>query len=322
MQPAQELQTILRLSGWTQTETAHRLGVSFVTFNRWIHGKALPRRKARARIDALYRECTGLTEIPEDALAAKKAILKTKAGARGDVLAHILSHPDIRDQFTLVLTHTSNSIEGATLTEAETAVVLFQNATLPDRTLVEHLEAKNHQVALLALFSHLAEGKPVSESQILKLHGMLMNGITPDAGSYRRHGVRIVGADVPIANHLKVPILMVQLVRDIQGRPADVIAHVASVHARFEQIHPFSDGNGRIGRLLMHAMLLRSNLPPAVIRSERKRSYYSALHRAQQQQHDSSLLEDFLCDAVLEGWAILQRRDVALSPRNASRKAG
>jgi Fic family protein len=190
-----------------------------------------------------------------------------------------------------------------------------------NRTLSEQLEAKNHQVALLALLSHLGEGKGIDEAMIQRLHGMLMNGITPDAGSYRRHGVRIVGANIPTANHLSVPTQMERLVRDLRPGPSDVIAHAALTHARFEQIHPFSDGNGRIGRLLMHAMLLRSNLPPAVIRPERKRSYYSALHRTQQ-QHDSSLLEDFLCDAVLEGWAILQRRDVALSPRNASRNAG
>jgi Fic family protein len=306
MKLPQELSIILKLSSWSQTETARRLGVSFVTFNRWIHGKALPRRKAQVRIHALYRECTGLTEIPAEALAAKKAILRAKAGKTKGVLTHILAHPDLRDQFTLVLTHTSNSIEGSTLTEAETAVVLFQNAVLPDRTLVEQLEAKNHQVALLALFSHLAEGKPVSEVLILKLHGMLMNGITPDAGTYRRHGVRIVGANIPTANHLKVPLLMAQLVRAVQARAADVIAHAASVHARFEQIHPFSDGNGRLGRLLMHTMLLRANFPPAVIRPVRKRFYYAALHKAQA-QGDDSLLQDFLCDAVFDGWAMLER---------------
>jgi Fic family protein len=306
MKLSQELRIILQLTGWSQTETAQRLDVSFVTLNRWINGKATPRRKTEARIHALYRACTGLTEIPEEALAAKKAILRAKAGKRKGVLTHILSHPDIRDQFTLVLTHTSNSIEGSTLTEAETAVLLFQNATLPDRTLVEQLEAKNHQVALLALFTHLAEGKAMSEALILNLHGMLMNGITPDAGSYRRHGVRIVGANIPTANHLKVPVLMAQLVREIQDSPADVVTHAASVHARFEQIHPFSDGNGRIGRLLMHSMLLRSNFPPAVIRPERKRFYYASLHKAQE-QGDSSPLQDFLCDGVLEGWAILEQ---------------
>ena len=303
----QKLRTIQRLSGLSQTELARRLDVSFVAFNRWITGKAVPRKKAQERIDALYRECTGLTVIPEEALSAKKAIVMEKAKKTKQVLKTILEHPDIRDQFVLVLTYTSNSIEGSTLTEAETAAVLFRNVALPEKTLTEQLEAKNHQAALLYLFGYLSEKKPLNEELILKLHGMLMNSIRQDAGVYRRHGVRIVGADLPTANHLKVPVLMKELATELRRSSKDIIQRVAAVHARFEQIHPFSDGNGRVGRLLMHAMLLQKNLPPVVIRPEKKRFYYSSLHTAQR-RGDSSLLQDFLCDGVLEGWDIMQRR--------------
>jgi len=90
-------------------------------------------------------------------------------------------------------------------------------------------------------------------------------------------------------------------------RPKDVIRHVAASHARFEQIHPFLDGNGRIGRLLMHAMFLQNNLPPVVVRPETKRLYYSSLSTAQK-KGDTTPLQDFLCDGVLEGWDILERR--------------
>ncbi len=302
----QKLQTIQRLSGLSQTSLAQRLAVSFVAFNRWITGKAVPRKKAQERIDQLYREYTGLTVIPEEELTAKKAIVMGKARKTKHVLKTILEHPDIRDQFVLVLTYTSNSIEGSTLTQEETAAILFQNAALPDKTLTEQLEAKNHQTALLTLFEHLSAKKPVDEGLILKLHGMLMNGIRHDAGSYRRHGVRIVGADLPTANYLKVPTLMEELVAHLH-RSTDIIEHVASIHARFEQIHPFSDGNGRIGRLLMHAMLLQKNVPPVVIRPEKKRLYYSYLNTAQR-KNDATLLQDFLCDGMMEGWNIVERR--------------
>lgn len=307
MTASQQLITILRLSGQTQTELALELGVSFVTMNRWINGKAIPRKKAQAHIEALYRECTGLKVIPAEVLKGKKAVLLVKARHTKNVLKRILESPDIRDRFALLLTYTSNSIEGSTLTEAETAVVLFQNATLPDKTLVEQLEAKNHQAALLHLFDHLAAKRPLTEDLILRLHGMLMNGIRPDAGFYRRHGVRIVGADVPTANHLKISSLMKQLTIEIRRQPKDGIGHTTGVHARFEQIHPFSDGNGRIGRLLMHGMLLVRNMPPALIRPEKKRFYYTSLQKAQRDA-DSTLLQDFLCDALLEGWDILERR--------------
>lgn len=303
----QKLQAIQQLSKLSQTELARRLGVSFVAFNRWLHGKAAPRKGALSRIDALYREVTGLKVIPADALEAKKSVVGAKAKRYRNVLRTILRNPDIRDAFVLVLTYTSNSIEGSTLTEAETAAVLFQNAPLPNRTLTEQMEAKNHQTALLHLFDHLSAGRSVDEELVLRLHGMLMNGIRPDAGSYRHHAVRIVGADLPTANYVKVPSLMEEWARDFLAASKDVIGHAASVHARFEQIHPFSDGNGRIGRLLLHAQFLKKNYPPAIIRPERKRFYYVSLNKAQR-QGDTSLLEDFLCDAVLEGWKIVERR--------------
>ena len=141
----------------------------------------------------------------------------------------------------------------------------------------------------------------------MKLHGILMNGIRQDAGSYRHHAVRIVGADIPTANPAKVPSLMEGLAHDLRHRRRDIIMHVAMVHARFEQIHPFSDGNGRVGRLLMHAMLLKNNAPPAVIRPEKKRLYYASLHTAQR-KNDTTLLQDFLCDGILEGFGIVERR--------------
>jgi len=304
---SQKLQAIQRLSGESQTAIAAKLGVTFVAFNRWMNGKAVPRKKAQERIDALYREYTGLTVIPEKELQAKKGIVLLKAKEAGNILHTILVNPDIRDQFILTLTYTSNSIEGSTLTKAETAVVLFQNAALANKTLAEQLEAKNHQTALLYLFDHLHGHKAVDEHLLLKLHGMLMNGIRPDAGSYRHHGVRIVGADLPTANYLRVPSLMEKLAEDFMVSRGDIIADTADIHARFEKIHPFSDGNGRIGRLLLHAMLLGKNLPPAVIRPERKRPYYSFLNIAQK-KGDTSLLQDFFCDAVLDGWDIVDRR--------------
>jgi Fic family protein len=79
------------------------------------------------------------------------------------------------------------------------------------------------------------------------------------------------------------------------------------MHSRFEQIHPFSDGNGRVGRLILDAMILRENLPPAVIRQEKRRFYILYLNKSQL-QGDFSLLEDFVCDGILDGFDILERK--------------
>jgi Fic family protein len=236
----------------------------------------------------------------------KVALLGRKRKANRNPLAAILAYPDIRDQFLLSLTYHSNRIEGSTLSEHETAAVLFQNAALPDKSLTEQLEAKNHQAALTFLFEHLRRKKPVDEALVLALHGILMNAIRPDAGAYRRHAVRIVGSHVPTSNFLKVPDHMRELMEGVRRPSANVPEQMAATHVRFEQIHPFSDGNGRVGRLLMAAMLLRSGLPPAVIRQEEKRRYMERLNKAQLSGETGPFVE-FTVDAILEGYRILER---------------
>ncbi|MCK5056710.1 MAG: Fic family protein [Candidatus Aminicenantes bacterium] len=303
----QKLRVIQRFSGLSQEKLARQFSVSFATLNSWINGKSLPRKKSQERIEELYLKYTGKKVIPADELATKKKMVNNKRNIYPDVLKIILENPDIYDQFFLSLTYHSNRIEGSTLTEDETEAILFRDAVLPDKSLIEHLEVKNHQTALRYLLNHMAGAAPIAEELVLKLHHMLMNSIRPDAGAYRQHSVRIVGADVPTANYMKVPALMTRLFEEINTSKEDVVSHIAAVHSRFEQVHPFSDGNGRIGRLLNHALALRDNLPPALIRQEKKQFYYSYLKKAQQ-GGDLSLLEDFICDALLEGFRILERK--------------
>lgn len=308
MNTRQKLEIIRKVLGLTQTKLAEKLGVSFAAFNSWWTGKSTPRQKMLAGIDELFLEVTGQKIIPTDQLTAKKQALRRKSSEHKNVIAEILGNPDVRDQFILKLTYHSNSIEGSTLTEPDTAAILFDNAALPDKSLTEHLEAKNHQTALQYVFDHSAKKGKIDENLILKLHSILMNGIQSDAGWYRRHGVRIAGVHLPTANYVRVPELMSAVFAEATNNDAEVISLVARVHSKFEQIHPFSDGNGRIGRLLMNAMLLRSNLAPAIIHQEQRRLYYTYLYKAQTKD-DYSQLEDFLCDAVIEGFKILERTD-------------
>jgi Fic family protein len=306
MDVREQLILLQKLSGLTQTQLAARLGVTFAALNRWVNGKAIPRPKTRERIDTLYKEYSGEKQIPETALDAKKQLIAAEEKKHANVLRKILDNPDIRDRFYLSLTYNSNRIEGSTLSEGETAAILFEHAALPDKSLIEQLEAKNHQAALQHLFAHMDEKKLIHEALILKLHSILMNAVRTDAGLYRNHAVRIMGAHVPTANHQKIPALMKELARDIAREKTDPIAHIAEIHSRFESIHPFSDGNGRVGRLLMHAMALRANLAPAVILQEQRRIYIAYLQKAQLKD-DSSLLQDLVCDAILEGYRIVDR---------------
>ena len=303
---SEKLKLIKTLSGLTQELLAQKFDVSFATLNSWINGKSIPHPKAQILIDELYKEYTGQKIIPESVLHAKKKLIISKSKKYKNVLKAIIDRPDIRDEFTLLLTYHTNSIEGSTLNENETGAILFHNKVFPNKTLIEQMEVKNHQAALQYLFQYLSLAKnKIDENLILKLHGILMNGIRDDAGFYRRYRVRIVGSNVPTSNYIKVPNLMTKLEESINASQKDKIRQIAEAHSNFEKIHPFGDGNGRVGRLIISAMLIKGNIPPAIIRQEKKQLYYTFLNKAQTHQGDSSLLEDFLCDATLEGFKMI-----------------
>jgi Fic family protein/DNA-binding XRE family transcriptional regulator len=309
MNNKQKLEIIQKRLGMTQTQLALKFGVSFPAFNSWWTGKSNPRPKMQAVIEELYLEVTGQKIIPENILAVKKQTLSQKSKKHKNVIKEILDNPDIKDQFILKLTYNSNSMEGSTLSEPDTAAILFNNAALPNKSLTEQLEAKNHQTALNYLFNHISKNEKIDESLVLKLHSILMNGVREDAGIYRNHGVRITGVNLPTANHMSIHKLMQALMTQATSKDRDIIALSASIHSKFEQIHPFGDGNGRVGRLLMNAMLLYANFAPAMIRQEQKQLYNTYLYKAQTKE-DHSQLEDFLCDAVEDGFKILDRTDI------------
>ncbi|MFA5773621.1 MAG: Fic family protein [Candidatus Paceibacterota bacterium] len=302
----QKLRIIQKKLVITQTKLAEKFGVSFVTLNSWLNGKSTPRKKMEVLINDLFLEVTGQKVIPLDKLLTKKQFLKEKSSKYKSIINEILSNKDIYDEFVLKLTYHSNSIEGSTLTEGDTAAILFDNVSLPNKTLIEQLEAKNHQTALNYLFDYISKKGEINESLILKLHSILMNGIRSDAGMYRNHAVRILGVSLPTANYIRVPDLIKSVISDIEKGNKDIVSISAKAHSHFEQIHPFSDGNGRVGRLLMTAMLLRANMAPAIIHQQQKQLYYTYLYKAQTKD-DHSQLEDFLCDTILSGFDILER---------------
>ena len=306
MNTRQKLEIIQKMMGLTQTKLAEKFGVSFVAFNSWWTGKSNPRPKMQTAIDELFLEVTGQKTIPDNQLTAKKQALQQKSEGHKSILSEILNNPDIRDQFILKLTYHSNSIEGSTLTEPDTAAILFDNTAVPNKSLIEQLEAKNHQTALNYLFDHISRKEKIDENLVLKLHGILMNGIHHNAGIYRNHAVRITGVNLPTANYMSIPKLIPEAMARIDIKTKDIISLSASIHSEFEQIHPFSDGNGRVGRLLMNAILLNTNFAPAIIRQEQKQLYYTYLYKAQTKK-DRSQLEDFLCEAVVDGFKILER---------------
>jgi Fic family protein/DNA-binding XRE family transcriptional regulator len=290
-----QLKSIVQASGWSQEELARRLDVSFVTLNTWINGKSEPRKKAQDSIQALYFDIVGFDSISQEELDERKRVASSLRATTKTIANDEL----VLNKLILYLTYHTNTIEGSTMTLADTEEVLFNNQVLTNRTQIEQAEARNHQAALLWLLEELQKKTfALTEDVVKGLHLRLMNGILSDAGQYRRHSVRIMGTHVTVANHLKVPDLMSGLL-DIKTvtKPDDVIASLARIHAAFEKVHPFSDGNGRVGRLIMLAQALQATMVPPLVVKEKRRAYYKYLEMAQTKE-EFGPLEFFIAESM------------------------
>ncbi|CAB3751788.1 hypothetical protein LMG29739_01382 [Paraburkholderia solisilvae] len=187
----------------------------------------------------------------------------------------------LREVLTLDWTYNSNAIEGNTLTLQETKVVL-EGITVGGKTLREHLEATNHRDAIECVEEIVAKREALTEWQIKNIHSLVLRGISDkDAGRYRQGNVLIGGASTVPPDAVHVPqemnALLVWYERSAALHPVE---RAAELHTRFVKIHPFIDGNGRTGRLLLNFELMKSGYPPAVIRTQDRQTYYRVLDEA------------------------------------------
>lgn len=187
----------------------------------------------------------------------------------------------LREKLMLDWTYHSNAIEGNTLTLRETKVVL-EGITVGGKSLREHFEAINHRDAILYVEEIVAKREALTEWQIRNIHRLVLKGIDDGgAGSYRRENVLISGANTTPPDFLHLPAEMAVLVAWYEGAGAmNPVERAAELHTRFVKIHPFVDGNGRTGRLLLNFELMKSGYPAAVIRKEDRLAYYDVLDQA------------------------------------------
>lgn len=293
-----ELREILREARWTQDELAHRLDVSPKTLSFWLTGKTTPRGKYPDRIRAMYFDIVGRTEIDDDRLKElKKQALNTHLDLR-----ELLTNGDLLKLTTLYLTYHTNTIEGSTMTIEDVATVLNdENAVISNKSYREQAEARNHRTAFLFLLDQLkaqGDGFEWTTELILETHKRLMNSLMDDAGSFRQYGVRVLGSSAARTNYVSVPQKIDDLLAYMNTPTDDVIERLAKTHAVFEQIHPFGDGNGRTGRLIMFTQAMQYGIVPPLVLKERKRAYYKYIDMANQDD-DYRLLSMFVAESVL-----------------------
>lgn len=181
----------------------------------------------------------------------------------------------ITEDFVVEYTYNSNAIEGNTLTLRETDMVL-RGLTVDKKPLKDHMEAVGHKEAFYFVRDLVKEQVSISESVIKQIHYLVLADKTDDRGVYRRIPVKIMGAKHdPVQPYLIQP-KMEQLIESYGNSTGHIITRLALFHIEFEGIHPFIDGNGRTGRLLVNLELMKAGYPPIDIKFKDRAAYYNA----------------------------------------------
>ncbi|WP_435645185.1 Fic family protein [Butyricicoccus porcorum] len=204
----------------------------------------------------------------------------------------------LNEEFTVEFTYNSNAIEGNTLTLRETDLVL-RGLTIDQKPLKDHMEAVGHKEAFDYVRELVKEQVPMSESIIKQIHYLVLADKKDDRGVYRRVPVHIMGAQhEPVQPYLIQP-KMEQLMIDYGSSTEHIITKLARFHIEFEGIHPFIDGNGRTGRLLVNLELMKAGYPPIDIKFTDRIAYYNAFDEYHV-KHDLSAMEKLFAGYVNE----------------------
>ena len=184
----------------------------------------------------------------------------------------------LQEQFVIDNTYNSNAIEGNSLTLRETALVLQEGITIAKKPLRDHLEAIGHRDAFQYMLQLVDAQEELTEKVIKDIHSIVLMHDQANKGIYRRLEVMIMGADHQPPEPYLVPVQMKQLIADYPDMKErlHIVEAVAALHVRFESIHPFIDGNGRTGRILLNFELMKAGLLPVNIKFADRMAYYDA----------------------------------------------
>lgn len=188
----------------------------------------------------------------------------------------------IREYYKIGLTYTSNALEGNTLTESETKIVLEEGITIGGKPLKDHLEAIGHAEAFNYLFT-LVNEKSVQEETIQELHRIFFLRIDEkNAGNYRKAQAIITGSKYPLPKPQELNRLMKNLIPRIEElrKTKHPVEAAALAHKEFVFIHPFIDGNGRVSRLLMNLILIQEGYNIGIIPPVARMEYIDSLEKA------------------------------------------
>jgi len=289
----EKLERIMGVTGTSRAVLAKRLEVDYKTLWRWLDRGVKPQARQSRDIDQLFKEYFDLREIILDLRKKMKNPIK-----------FFKNNLKAREGFVLKMTYNSNAIEGSRMTLRETEMTIA-GERVKGKKLFELLEVVNHKNAMDLMFKTIHPDFKIDEKYILKLHEIVMynfNNSLP--GEYRTGYVNLTNADVKLPSAQDVPLKMGQLVKKINCYTDDPMGKIARDHYNFEIIHPFFDGNGRVGRLIMVTQLLSQGFAPAVITIEDRYKYYMALEQCS--FGDSNNIIQMVCESVLTGYQLMR----------------
>lgn len=187
----------------------------------------------------------------------------------------------VRKRSSALNTWGTNAIEGSTITFEDAKRIIIDNETPAGKSMDEVAETMQHERAFGSLTGR--RQSEITLSTVQEFHADVFRLVKPDAGQWRRVNVRISGAKFTPPRMEKVLREMETWAsayrkRDIEGDDTFILG--AWMHFEFERIHPFSDGNGRVGRLLLNLHFVRRNWPPVHILPAHKEAYIAGLNSA------------------------------------------
>ena len=191
---------------------------------------------------------------------------------------------DYLNDILIRMAYHSSAIEGNTITLPETVSIILEN-TLPSsrKGIREFYEIENHKQAFEYLFDNIDNNKDLNIDLILDLHQYLVDRLQHDAGCFKSSQNAIVGAEFQTSSLSESPYLVRQLIDNTNYRlnnakeDAEILEILADMHIQFERIHPFSDGNGRCGRLVLLYLGIKYLNSPLIISKEYRAEYMEYL---------------------------------------------
>lgn len=195
------------------------------------------------------------------------------------------------------MAYNSNKIEGSTLTPAQTSSLFITGTLRSDGKIVYKAKDIEEMTGHFSMFNHMLINweYPLTEQLIKEFHYHLKVGVFEDrANGYPigefKNRVNYI-SDIQVAGPAQVPAYVKELLQRYENIETVTISDLAKLHADFEKIHPFQDGNGRTGRMILFKECLRKGIIPILIRDIDKENYYFSLNKAQKENNYTELVD-------------------------------